>query len=422
MSVLEQINYQPMKFNDGEWVPHSSFSLVENYPVLFFKDGEPFREANRWARDRFESGVDFKTINRQMRHLNNYVSWLEEKQLHWKHFPKAKKERCLLRYRGYLMDQIRSGGYQCTTAKTNMASVLQFYRFSQAENLIETDSPLWKDHNKTIQFYNSLGFSRTMSIVSSELSVPCRKQSYTSVEGGLLPITSENREKLLKFLDDTGKEQLFLMHVLGFFCGLRSETVRTLTIEAIENAIDDPLISHFKTFQVGAGTKIKTKYDVSGWILIHENSWRQLVDYYYSDTAIFRRLKSDDKSKSLIFLTSFGNPYSESTFTKLMSDLRMELVQHGLSQFGNFKFHQARATYGTMLMSIMLESLPPKNAIAFVRDAMLHKNESTTWGYIKFLETSNAKAEFADKFFHFFTQTNKLANEQYIEQLINHEI
>jgi hypothetical protein len=104
------------------------------------------------------------------------------------------------------------------------------------------------------------------------------------------------------------------------------------------------------------------------------------------------------------------------------SDLRKELVQNGFSQFGNFKFHQSRATFGTMLMSFMLESLPPMNAIAFVRDAMLHKHESTTWGYIKFLETANAKAEFADKFFHFFTQTNKLANEEYIDQLINHEI
>jgi hypothetical protein len=319
MSVLEQINYQPMKFNAGEWVPHSSFSLVENYPVLFFKDGEPFREANRWARDRFESGVDLKTINRQMRHLNNYVSWLEEKQLYWKHFPKAKKERCLLRYRGYLMEQIRSGGYQCTTAKTNMASVLQFYRFSQAENLIETDSPLWKDHNKTIQFYNSLGFSRTMSIVSSELSVPCRKQSYTSVEGGLLPITGENRDTLLKYLSDSRKKELYLMHQLGFYCGLRSETVRTLTIEAIENAIDDAMVPQFKKFQVGSGTKVKTKYDVSGWIMIHQALRKELVDYYYSEDAIFRRLKADDKSKSLLFLTSRGNPYRENTFTKLMS-------------------------------------------------------------------------------------------------------
>ena len=421
MSVFEQIKYQPMKLEKGNWVPHSSFPLIENYPAIFFTDGEPFREANRWARDKFESSIDLKTINRQMKHLNNYVSWLEENKLHWKHFPQTKRDRCLVRYRGYLMKKVKSGDYQCSTAKTNMATVLQFYRFAQARNLINSDSPLWKDKTKTIQFYDPLGFSRTMNVMTSELSIPCRKQAYSSVEGGLLPITGENREKLLNFLYDTGKEQLYLMHTLGFFCGLRSETIRTLTIETVENAIDDPLIPQFKTFQVGSGTKVKTKYNVSGWILIHETIWEKLVNYYYSDNAIFRRLKADDKNKNIIFLTSFGNPYGESTFTKLMSDLRVELVEKGLSQFGNFKFHQSRATYGTMLMKIMLESLPPSNAIAFVRDAMLHKNESTTWGYIKFLETTEAKAQFADEFFHFFTQKDKSANEQYIDQLINHE-
>jgi len=406
MSVLEQINYQPMRYSDKKWIPHSAFSVIENYPVLFFTDGEPFREANRWARDRFESGIDLKTINRQMRHLNNYVSWLEDNHLHWKHFPKTKKERCLLRYRGYLMQEVRNGNYECTTAKTNMASVLQFYRFAQAENLIETDSPLWTDHNKTIKFYNSLGFSRTMSVKSSDLAIPCRKQSYTSIEGGLLPILGEHRDKLLNYLKSSGKIELYLMHQLGFYCGLRSETIRTLTVEAVESAIDDPTVPQFKKFKVGSGTKIKTKYDVSGWIMIHESLQKELVDYYYSQDAIFRRLKADNKLKSLLFLTSRGNPYSESTFTKIMSDLRKELVQSGYSQFGNFKFHQARATYGTMLMSFMLESVKPLNAIAFVRDSMLHKHESTTWGYIKFLETAKAKAEFADKFFHFFTKTD----------------
>jgi len=49
LSVVEQIKYQPMKLDNGVWISYSLFSLVENYPAIFFKDGEPFREANRWA-------------------------------------------------------------------------------------------------------------------------------------------------------------------------------------------------------------------------------------------------------------------------------------------------------------------------------------------------------------------------------------
>ncbi|WP_373019974.1 hypothetical protein [Thiomicrorhabdus sp.] len=422
MSVIEDIKYKAMVRVNSKWISHPSSKTIDKFPHIFFKNGEPFREVNHWALDKFHgsNGNSLKTITRLMRHINSYVNWLEEHDLHWKQFPKQKKERCLLIYRGYLMDQIRSGRMQCTTAKANMASVIQFYRYAQVENLIETNQPLWQDKTQILHFHNSVGFNRTMSVTSSELSIPCRRQGGLTVEGGLLPLTTENREVLLNFLKMHEMQELYLMLLLGFFVGLRSETIRTLNIEVLENYYEDPQTPNFVRINVGPGTRVRTKYDVSGQVLMPEALRQALIDYYYSERALFRRVNAVSENKELIFITKMGNPYSENSFTKLISDLRNKMAQKGLSQFKNFKFHQSRATYGTMMMTIALENLSHTNAIAIVQDAMLHKHERTTWQYIKFLEQKSVKEVFFDEFFLAFTGQHKDTNEL-IAQLVNYE-
>lgn len=74
-----------------------------------------------------------------------------------------------------------------------------------------------------------------------------------------------------------------------------------------------------------------------------------------------------------------------------------------LAFMAHFKFHQSRATFGTWLMQIMLEAGAKTTAVQVVRDAMLHKSESTTFGYIRFIENTRAKAHFAAKFNAAFT-------------------
>jgi integrase len=81
-----------------------------------------------------------------------------------------------------------------------------------------------------------------------------------------------------------------------------------------------------------------------------------------------------------------------------MVDLRRAGQASGVKFLQNFKFHQTRATYGTWLMSICLENASPKAAIEFVKRAMHHKNESTTFGYITFIEHTEAKIEVANAF------------------------
>lgn len=81
-----------------------------------------------------------------------------------------------------------------------------------------------------------------------------------------------------------------------------------------------------------------------------------------------------------------------------MVDLRRRGRAAGLKFLQRFKFHQTRATYGTWLMTICLKAASVKAAIEFVKRAMHHKHEATTFGYVTFIEHTQAKIEVANAF------------------------
>jgi len=406
MAVLEIINHKQMVLHrNNEWKALND-SRTNVIPQIFFNDGEPWLEANKYASYMLNSvsGNDPKTITSKMNHLKAYASWLEKNQIDWRHFPKKEKDRCLFKYRGDLIEARDSGLLAPSTVTTRMGAVIQFYRYAQVENLVDSSSPLWNDNIKTLHFHTTVGFSRTMSVRSSELSIPNRKSKRTTLEDGLLPITEKNRDVLLNFLSENGQVELFLMCLLGFYTGARSETIRTLKISLLENASNDSSSERMKKIAVGPGTGIKTKNNVSGQITAPDFLVSVLLKYAYSAKRLVRQAKAEKSNKDHLFLSVRGNPYSENTFTKLFSDLRKKLIAHGYTQFTHFKFHQSRATYGTNLMKVALENLPSQSkAIKFVRDHMLHKHDSTTWKYITFLEESEVEEELSEEFFRLFT-------------------
>lgn len=257
-----------------------------------------------------------------------------------------------------------------------------------------------------------------MSVLSSELAIPNRKRHGQSLEDGLTPMKRENQKILLSYLHQSGLIELYLMTLIGCFTGARSETIRTLRLSTLERAIDDPLVPQMKNIAVGPGTDVRTKFDVFGHLLMPTELHEELERYATSARRLHRQARAKGRHQTLLFLTQRGNPYSEATFTKLISDLRERLVKSGLSQFKYFKFHQTRATFGTHLMIIALDLLDSKvHALSFVCDAMLHKSESTTWKYIDFIEKAPVKEKLASEFFNLFTG-NTEDTEKLIDQVV----
>lgn len=429
MAIIENINHHPMIFKPDSNKQDYGFSecekrkKIESFPQLFMSGGEPWFEANRYAFFRYyDSQKDLKTVKNDLSHLARYASWLENIGLDWLHFPKRKAERCLFRYRGYLIGLRDEGLLAPSTTTEAMNTVVAFYRWASHNGFAAERPSLFDNEIKTISFFDKVGFSRSMSVTSSEISIPNRVREGIKLEGGLTPISQDSTKILMGFLSKHQNYQLYLIAKVSLLTGCRYESVTSLNITALKNSYPDTSLPNIMKVEIGPGTGVETKFDVSGAVYFPISLIEELYAYFNSAEAIFRRSKANDKLQRNIFITSWGNLYSRQSFSTLLHRLKGELIESGHTEFGRFKFHQLRATFCTMLMRAILSTkgMSTLNAIEFVKDAMLHKDASTTWKYIKFIEREPIEAKFLETLWSIFTGDSDQANDL-IESLISGE-
>lgn len=411
MAVIENINHTPLLFEPTDekaefgFITDTTRKPVKSFPQLFFSNGEPWREVNQYAFYRyFDLGKDLKTVANEMSMIQSYADWLEEQKLHWLHFPKKKRERCVYRYRGYLVHLRDEQLIAASTASLKMNAVIAFYKWASAEGLTEARNKLFDDKIKTIQFFDKVGFSRTLSVASTDLAIPNRARTGSTLEGGLLPLSKVQTNALMSYLAFQKNYELYLIHKVSLLTGCRFETVTTLTIDALKSAIPDPQFPSVMRVTVGPGTSVKTKQDVFGNIPFPNALITELLTYFESTQGILRRSKASNEFRNSVFLTNQGNQYTVNSFGTIMNRLRENFVNKGHTELANFHFHQLRATFGTMLMKALLDSgIAPSNAIVIVRDALLHKDDKTTWKYIKFIEREPMEELFTQTLWSIFT-------------------
>lgn len=406
MAYLTTVNITPGTYDPTtkDCSPNPSGKVYENIYVIFFENGKEWSAANKYSLSRtVDREVKRKTVRLNMEDLKAYADWLEATDQDWRFFPERKRDRVLWKYRGYLIAQREEGVLAPSTTTKRMASVIGFYRWCRVYGWVERKE-LWTDKSITIKFTDQVGFTRLMSVVSSDLSIPNRKRQGVILEDGLMPISSEKRDTLLGYLKAEGKHELYLMHMVGFFTGARSETVRTLRVESVENAMEVRALTGFTSINVGPGTRVKTKYDIEGSLICPNYLVTLLKEYAYSARRLRRQAKTSDEDTTLLFLTQNGTGYSHETFKALLCSLRKELMRKGFPEYADFHFHRTRATFGTELAQVALKTLPSRKAAGdFIRDAMLHKDEKTTYKYIDFTERREAKKYYSDEFYELFT-------------------
>jgi integrase len=408
MASLEYIQYSPQKplVVSGEvvWQPDTLLCSIEGLPQIFWKDGSPWREANLWAlemvRDR---RVKLKTIDSLICHLHKYANWLEEqtekgRPIDWRHFPQTRSERVLTRFRGDLTEQRDAGVLEPSTTTSRMRAVIRFYRYATGRNFISRNAPKWQDKVVVVCYFDDAGFERTMDRVTTDISIPNRTRHGARLEDGLLPITVQHMTELLDFTKEGVSEELDLMLKIGFYTGARLGTITTLRVKALLDAMPDPAVPGMWSIPVGPGTGIDTKFDVSGHLMLTDVLMNTLKAYATSRRHLDRVIKATDKNKSYLFLTRHFNPYTVAAVDREMVTLRRAGQAAGLKFLQKFKFHQSRATFGTWLMSICLETGTVKAAIEFVKGALLHKDERDAFRYVKFIEQTKTKIEMANVF------------------------
>lgn len=407
MARLEFIRSEPLRYQVeqgiGQWVAAHG-ETIDRLPQLVWADGSTWAEANLWALEKARER-NAKTIHSAMNHVLAYANWLEAEELDWWHFPARASERCLLRFRGNLVRTRDAGDIAPSTASHRMAAVIRLYRWLRAMSLLTSPWPMWTERQVGIRLTDAFGLEHTLSVTSTDLAIPNRKVAGAlQLEDGVMPLTLEGMRQVRRYADEHASLELALMLRIGFETGLRLDSILDLKLGTLERAVPDPVAGPgWYRLAVGPGARppVRTKGSVTGMVPIPKPLLDALKAYATSTRRLKRQALASPGNRDLLFLTRFGNTYADPEGRAVnveISRLRRIAVADGVEVFRNFHFHRTRATFATSLMRAALKYLEVGDAISFVREACLHRNESTTLKYVKFIETSAAMAEAADAF------------------------
>ncbi|MDG2517812.1 tyrosine-type recombinase/integrase [Lysobacter soli] len=335
-----------------------------------------------------------------------YARWLENTGTDWRYFPPRKDERCLVRYRGFLVSQRDDGTLAASTATQRMRTVVHFYRWMNAAGLISADWPMWREKSVGIRLPDRFGFDRLISSRTTDLAIPNRVRRGDRLEDGVVPVTQRDRDRILTFARSNASEETFLMLAIGFFTGMRLQTISDLKVGSLDCALPDGSSEDLYRIEVGptAIPPVATKFDVSGSIFIPKNLLDHLKQYSESTRRLKREARAANGLKDLLFLTRFGNAYAargtdkSSALNVEMHALRKRGKRQGIDALSNFRFHQTRATFATELARASIRAGGAIQALQIVREALLHKSEATSLKYIRFIEKVETKKKVADEF------------------------
>lgn len=410
MARLRHIRYTPHRCqveDEVQWAPHPKAAAIHGLPQIIWNDSSPWREANLWALQRAtEHEVSIDTVRANMTSLLTYATWLEDTGTEWWSFPVRKADRCLVQFRGYLIQARDQERLSPSTATQRMRDVINFYRWLSATGLLSSDWPMWQERIIGIHLTNAVGFQRTLMVKTTDLAIKHRTPSTERLEDGLLPVSASDRDLILEFAREHATWEMFIMLTLGFYTGMRLGTICDIKEKTVQDAIPEPNISGLYKISVGPAARpsVATKFGVSGSVWITESHLELLRAYIESPRRQARKNKASLEHKELVFLTRYGNSYARdqtgrsSALNVEMHSLREKAKREGFYTLDGFHFHVTRCTFATQLAQMLIPISGAVNALAIIKEALLHKDEATSLKYIKFVERTPAMAEAANAF------------------------
>jgi integrase len=250
--------------------------------------------------------------------------------------------------------------------------------------------------------------SPTFAVKTSDLRIKVPKDSDTKTIRSLRPLSKDELAILTEFLPNAS-EELRLQLLISIDTGFRIKEVASLTLDALSEA--KPLTESEYRYEIMVSPQrngVQTKYDKERTIEISKQLLDALNDYVISERRLQRINKLQAKLDNLfeialelkqeprealerclkyepLFVSQQGNPVTPKSVEARWIELRAK-IQKVHPKFTH-RFHNFRSTYGTYRLSDLLEAgLPPVDCMELLMGWMGHKDETTTWKYLKFLK------------------------------------
>lgn len=403
------------KLDGGTFHCQPTNDNIGSLPTLFYQNGIFNHEANSYLfyLKAIKKAEDLSPCAQALR---AYYQFLEDNGLNWDNFPPVKRLKPTYLFRSHLLKQIKQGELAHSTASVRMNQIVNYYKWLMHDGYLciknEKEAP-FKMEFVSVQNNGTLAhISPTFTIETSDLRIKVPRDADSKNIRPLSPLSIDALSILTHHLLRTS-EELRLQSLLAIDTGMRIEEVATFTLDALDTAI--PLAEsqyRFEMLLCPRSTGVQTKFLKTRTVEISSNLLQLLNQYRVSERRLKRVAKLNEKIEQLgneaphftqkkiellerserhepLFISQQGNPVTGKIIESRWVEFRAEIKQAEPSF--SHRFHDLRATYGTYRLNDLLEAkLPVVECMELLMGWMGHKNESTTWKYLRFLKRKEA--------------------------------
>ncbi|MFM2593557.1 tyrosine-type recombinase/integrase [Vibrio harveyi] len=388
---------------------------IGSLPTLFNQDGSFNHEANSYLfyQKTIKAAKDLSPCSQA---LQAYYQFLEDKQLAWDKFPPVKRLKPTYLFRSHLLKQIKNGELAHSTASIRMNQIVNYYKWLMHDGYLKIKNE--KEAPFTMEFVSiqSSGMlahiSPTFTVETSDLRIKVPKDASSKNIRPLSPLSHESLNILTLRLPNASRE-LRLQVLISIDTGMRIQEIATLSLDALDTAT--PLAESEHRYEIvlsPQSTGVQTKYLKQRRVEISSELLAALNEYRTSERRIKRVNKLYEKLESLpenapslkndtierlelcerhepLFVSEQGNPVTAKSIEARWTEFRTSVKE--TSPSFTHRFHDLRSTYSTYRLSDLLEAgLSAVDCMELLMGWMGHKNESTTWKYLRFLQRKEA--------------------------------
>ncbi|MGF1713602.1 site-specific integrase [Photobacterium chitinilyticum] len=404
-----------LSVSNGQCSVEPTTDNIGSLPTLFSEHGEFNHQANSYFfyQKAAKGAIDLQPCAQA---LKDYYQFLEDNNLQWNVFPPVKRLKPTYLFRSHLLKLVKKGELAHSTASVRMNQIVNYYKWLMHDGYLkiknEKEAP-FKMEFVSIQRTDMLAHTApSFTVETSDLRIKVPRDSDSKNIRPLTPLSQDDLSILTSYLP-FASEELRLQVLISIDTGLRIQEIATLTLDALD--IAKPLAESKHRYEIAVSPHrngVQTKYGKERTIEISKTLLDELDAYRTSNRRLKRVNKLNAKLDNLeestkglshemvetlelclnhepLFVSEQGNPVSPKSTEARWSELRKKIKQaHPAFEH---RFHDFRSTYGTYRLNDLLEArLPVVESMELLMSWMGHKNESTTWKYLRYLKRKEA--------------------------------
>jgi integrase len=388
---------------------------IGSLPTLYSQNGEFVHQANSYIfyQKAVKQAVDVQPCAQA---LKNYYQFLEDNNLQWDVFPPVQRLKPTYLFRSHLLKLIKKGELAHSTASVRMNQIVNYYKWLMHDGYLkiksEKEAPFKMEYvsiNRTDMLAHT---APTYTVQTCDLRIKVPRDSDSLNIRPLTPLSQNSLSILTNYLP-FASEELRLQVLISIDTGLRIQEIATLTLDALDTA--KPFTESEHRYEITVSPQrngVQTKYAKERTIEILKTLLDELEAYRTSSRRLHRANKLNGKldnfeasTKGLthamveklefclnhepLFISQQGNPILPKSIEARWLELRKKIKQ----QHPKFehRFHDFRSTYCTYRLNDLIEAgLPVVDCMELIMSWMGHKNESTTWKYLRYLKRKDA--------------------------------